>query len=289
MFHQKRSISYVSGEIRPPTAKWSRSKLEGFAKSIGYSGGVYEFALRHTHCYVGRQFEGEGRDLGFMGAYACRPRDIRICIACVKQDWAAYGFTYWRRGHQRENVLVCSAHNVNLITRCPGCAAAYGVSQEKMDVLWNGCSCGVSLRDCAPDKNADPLQLKYAKFLQDLSEYEGAYSLNDVDEVVWQRLYDLCFLKDISRQFAISNYCQNSVLDWMRPGLKKLMKEMMYRRRVGGRVGSSVQGYYRMMFSLFDDFRGFVVSAEQAGVVVKNLRDVWKDSAETEGLKLIQY
>lgn len=63
---------------------------------------------------------GRGAAHGRSGALSCkvRPRFLRYCLECVKEDRATWGETYWHRLHNAPGVEVCLTHRIFLDNSC---------------------------------------------------------------------------------------------------------------------------------------------------------------------------
>lgn len=105
----------------------------------------------------------------YISAGYCYGSDRTItgfCPECVRGDLKSLGFSYWRRSHS--TLKVCAAHNVTLVTSCPFCEKPFCHEGHGLDVMWNTCG-GHHLSECEATRNDDALELKKAKFFEEIS------------------------------------------------------------------------------------------------------------------------
>ncbi len=69
--------------------------------------------------------------LGFRGSNLARPRPLRYCEACAREDFERVGTTYWHLSHHLPGVFVCATHGRRLVH---GCVACHEHFQSKKDV-----------------------------------------------------------------------------------------------------------------------------------------------------------
>ncbi len=135
--------------------------------------------------------------------------DTKLCLACVKDDFAACGTPYFHRSHQVPGVKLCHRHATLLVERCPHCLCPFEVRGDLFSVPWQPCQCGRMLSSMST--GGDPMQmddpaLRYAKFSHELlSAGEKKSTPEEVAETYRNRLVQLGFNRggNVSREATI--------------------------------------------------------------------------------------
>lgn len=79
------------------------------------------------------------------------PNLVRICPACLAEDFAQYGEPYLHRAHHLPFVRICHKHRTALISRCPKCSQLFRMESTFVFARLT-CTCKYDLRQSRPDR-----------------------------------------------------------------------------------------------------------------------------------------
>ena len=71
---------------------------------------------------------------------------LRICPACIYEDWHSHGASYFHRSHQLWGTRVCHIHGVLLFDKCRSCKAPLGDVHNLLTIS-RYCHCGANLTE----------------------------------------------------------------------------------------------------------------------------------------------
>lgn len=123
--------------------------------------------------------------------------ESHLCVECIKEAKAEFGFGYWMRTHQAPGVTACWKHGCQLISSCTQCHFPFQRRGKCLTAPWHPCEhCALEI-DSMPVKAASEHERNYARYVHDLLELDLEPIAPDLLSTVYRkRIQEMGFVRN---------------------------------------------------------------------------------------------